>query len=133
MGALVADTHTLVWYLLEPERLSGNAAASLERAELDGDLIYLSAISLVELCYLTEKGRVPTIVLDEVLEGLVKGTSRLSLAPVDLDISRAVRQIPREVVPDMPDRIIAATARHLGLPLVTHDQKIQSSGLQTIW
>jgi len=41
--------------------------------------------------------------------------------------------VPRAEVPDMPDRIIAATALHLGLPLISRDRKIQLAGLQTIW
>jgi predicted nucleic acid-binding protein len=32
----------------------------------------------------------------------------------------------------MPDRIIAATALHLGLPLISRDRKIQLSGVNTI-
>jgi len=36
-------------------------------------------------------------------------------------------------VPDMPDRIIAATALHLNVPVISKDAKIQSSGLTTIW
>ncbi len=35
--------------------------------------------------------------------------------------------------PDMPDRIIGATALHLGLPLITRDGKIRASDLRTIW
>ena len=41
--------------------------------------------------------------------------------------------MPRDVVPDMPDRIIAATAVHLGLPLITRDERIRSAGIKTIW
>ncbi len=33
----------------------------------------------------------------------------------------------------MPDRIIAATALHLGLPLVTRDHRIRASSVTTIW
>jgi len=33
----------------------------------------------------------------------------------------------------MPDRIIAATALHLGLPLVTRDQRIAAAGIKTVW
>ncbi len=33
----------------------------------------------------------------------------------------------------MPDRIIAATALHLGLPLVTRDRRLQAAIIQTIW
>jgi len=46
----------------------------------------------------------------------------------------AIRQIPGETVPEMPDRIIAATALSLNLPLVTRDLKIQAlTNLKTIW
>jgi PIN domain nuclease of toxin-antitoxin system len=45
----------------------------------------------------------------------------------------ALEKIPRSVVPDMPDRFIAATALHLGVPLVTRDRRLQSAGIQTIW
>jgi len=44
-----------------------------------------------------------------------------------------VRRIPRDMVSDPADRIIAATALHFGIPLVTRDQRIQSTGLATIW
>ena len=48
-------------------------------------------------------------------------------------IAECLPHIPRAVVPDMPDRIIAATALHLGVPLVSRDRKIQASPIQTIW
>ena len=35
--------------------------------------------------------------------------------------------------PDKADTIIAATALHLGLPLVTRDLAIQSASIETIW
>lgn len=38
-----------------------------------------------------------------------------------------------EAVPDMPDRMIAATALQLGFPLVTTDSAIRASGIPTIW
>jgi len=43
-----------------------------------------------------------------------------------------MKQIPREIVPDMPDRIIAATALQLQLPLISCDSKIRKV-LNTIW
>ena len=53
--------------------------------------------------------------------------------PLDLGVADSIRGIPRDLVPDMPDRIIAATALHLNLPLVTRDQRIRSAGIGTIW
>ena len=38
------------------------------------------------------------------------------------------------IVPDMPDRIVAASALALGLPLVTKDLNIRRlANLKTIW
>jgi predicted nucleic acid-binding protein len=45
----------------------------------------------------------------------------------------AVARVDRDSVPDMPDRIIAATAFHLGLPLVTKNKKVRAAELETIW
>ena len=36
-------------------------------------------------------------------------------------------------VPDMPDRIIAATALHLRVPIISRDGKIRASQFETIW
>jgi predicted nucleic acid-binding protein len=41
--------------------------------------------------------------------------------------------IPREEVPGMPDRIIAATGLHLGVPVLSRDRKIRAARLETIW
>ncbi len=51
-----------------------------------------------------------------------------------VEISQTLAQIPRLTVPDMPDRIVAATALYLNLPLVTKDQNIRAlQTIQTIW
>lgn len=133
MSAVVADTHTLIWYILEPERLSEPAFNALEQATNEDESIHLSAISIVEICYLVDKGRLSETVLSRVLGAIATENSVLEITPVDLNIGLAIRQIDRTTVPDMPDRIIAATATYLGLPLVTRDTRIQSSTIQTIW
>lgn len=66
-----------------------------------------------------------------VTSGKPINVSAISL--VDAAVAEAVYKVPRSAVPDMPDRIIAATALHLGLPLITRDQRIQSAGIKTIW
>jgi predicted nucleic acid-binding protein len=75
----------------------------------------------------------PEDVLEAVLAGLEGDDATLELVPLGLDQARAVEEIDREVVREMPDRIIAATAHHLGLPLVTADRQIQASGIAVIW
>jgi PIN domain nuclease of toxin-antitoxin system len=132
--AIVADTHAIIWYLVEPERLSQVALDALEGAIAAGEPVYISAISLIEICYLIEKRRIASDLLQRILEVLNEPNPSLMVAPINLAISLAVQNINRDTVPDMPDRIIAATALHLNLPLVTRDRKIQAErSIVTIW
>lgn len=134
MGPVVADTQAAVWHLFGSNRLSAAARSAFEQATLAGDSILLPTISTVEVCYLVEKGRLPAGVLARLLQELTSPTSLLVPVPLDLGIARAVEQIPRDMVPEMPDRIIAATALHLGLPLVTSDLRIRATTvITTIW
>jgi PIN domain nuclease of toxin-antitoxin system len=133
MSAIVADTHALIWYFLEPDKLSEAAVTVLDQAVSSGDPIYLSTISLVEVCYLVEKRRLPEFAFEHLSDSLDGAGGQVVAVSLDLAIARAVAQIPRKIVPDMPDRIIAATALHLNLPLVTHDRKIQAAQITTIW
>ncbi len=53
---------------------------------------------------------------------------------IDRTIFDALASIPRLIVPDMPDRIIAATALALGLPLVTRDTEIRRlTNVTAVW
>jgi PIN domain nuclease of toxin-antitoxin system len=126
---LVADTHALIWYLFEPDQLSLDAHSAMAQA----GAIYVSAISVVEIRYLVEKGSVLEAAFEMIIDYLTDPTTAPTLIPLGLEIAEAVEQIARKTVPDMPDRIIAATALHLNLPLITRDRKIQAAGITTIW
>lgn len=134
MSAIVADTHTLIWYITKPNYLSTEAYAALENTSNEEYPIFLSSISMVEICYLTEKGRISPIVLERIKLAMSQKDSVIEVIPLDYKIALTIQQIDRTIVPEMPDRIIAATALYLGLPLVTKDHKIRDlSVIQTIW
>ncbi len=110
MAGVVADTHALVWYLIEPARLSPAASAARDTAVNSGDRVYVSAISLVELVYLVEKGRLPRLVITRLQAALAVPGGEIVVVPLNQDVAWHIDQVPRSSVPDMPDRIIAATA-----------------------
>lgn len=135
MSAVVADTHALLWYLNNSPDLSAIALQALENAEQSGAAIYVPSIVLVELRYLVEKGRdITESDFQTVTTELKNPASALTLAPLDQMVAETLVQIPRAVVPDMPDRIIAATAQALSLPLVTRDMALgKLTNVAIIW
>ena len=134
MSEFVADAHALYWHLLEAPNLSAKARRVLSEADLGDHRIVVPGIALVELVYLIERGRVPPEPLDEIMRRVARRASSYVLATLDVETVRALRRVPRSFVPDMPDRIITATALQLGLPLITRDEAIRRSGVvPVVW
>ena len=133
MIVAVVDTHAVIWYLSADKRLSMTAKNFLDNANRNGDQISISAITLIEMVYLIEKGRIPALRFSQLVVELNDVSSMFTETPVDLRIARALSRIQVSQIPDMPDRIIAATGLALNVPIVSRDAKIQQSGLRTIW
>jgi len=70
MSALLLDTQAVVWMLFSPDKLSETARQAIDAANQKGETLYVSALSLVELTFLMEKGRLPQIVLDTLTDEL---------------------------------------------------------------
>jgi len=129
----VADTHTVLWYLYDDPRLSQAAEALMDAIDAAGDQIAVSSITLAEMIYLTEKGRIAAEAMERVLTTLDQPDATLVDFPFDRAIAEAMRRIERSQVPELPDRIVAATGLHLGVPVISRDHKIRSSIVATIW
>jgi PIN domain nuclease of toxin-antitoxin system len=132
MIAAIADTHTAIWYLSDP-RLGRAASAFIDATIINGDHIGLSAISLAEMVYLIEKGRIPAHALDDVLAAIADPKAVLQQVPLDDSIVLKMRAVSRQDIPDLPDRIIAASAQFYAVPLLSRDARIRSSTIHTIW
>ncbi|BAY14836.1 PilT protein domain protein [Anabaenopsis circularis NIES-21] len=133
MSNLVTDTHALIWYLEDSSNLSTAANQAFEKCDRGDIVIYIPTICLVEIVYLQEKGRISAQMKSQLDAALIAENSGLILADLTGEVVAALTTIPRDSIPDMPDRIIAATAKHLGLPLISRDSKITASGINVIW
>lgn len=133
MSSVVADTHAAAWYLLDSPKLSPRALQRMTAAVDADEMIFVPSISVVELLYLYEKGRIPGDDWRKLNDGLAAEDSGVRVVPLTLGIARDLARVSWRSVPDMPDRIIAATALHLGLPLVSRDGRIQAPGLEVVW
>lgn len=129
----VADTHAIIWYLFDIPHLSARASSIFSEAEETGDQIAVSSISFVEIVYLVEKERIPAATFERLADELQRANAVLVEISLYLPISQAMASVERASIPDMPDRIIAATALHLGVPLISRDWRIQLSEVETVW
>ena len=123
---LLLDTHIWIWSLLNPEKLGRRVRRSLESR---GNEVWFSPISIWELMLLVEKRR---FTVDGDLAAWVsKATAPLLEAPLTAEI---VMELGRFSLPqgDPADRFLAATARHLGLTLVTADRRLRESKVVSV-
>ena len=133
MAGVLADTHAILWYLTADARISRAASAAMDNATTVGDPVFVSAITMVEIQYLVEKGRLSADDQRIVVAAVDDVQNPARLVPVDRIVVDTLGQVNRDEVPDMPDRIIAATALALGVPLLSRDRKIRASPVETIW
>lgn len=127
MSAVVADTVTIIWWLSDDPRLS-EPATDLLRAADEGDGIYLSAITLVDIWYATHK-RTGAIDVDQLAvldEVLADPEINIHVLPVTNAVALLAREPNRKELPDPFDRVILATARAHGMPLVSPDSLLRN-------
>ncbi len=129
----VADTHAALWHLFDDARLSAAAEGFINEAAAARRKIAISTISLAEVVYLIEKNRLPSSAYDELTQVLADPEHVFTEAVFTAAIVQAMRQVPRDEVPDMPDRMVAATAVYFDVPVISRDRRIRAASLKTIW
>jgi PIN domain nuclease of toxin-antitoxin system len=129
----VADTHAAIWYLFHNDRLSVTARRMIEDTAVAGDQVGVSAITVAELVYLVEKVRIDSSALTKLTSALRDPANVLHEVLLDSRIAETMARVPRAEVPDFPDRIIAATALSLDVPLISRDARIRASHVRTVW
>ena len=131
---IVLDTHTLIWWINNPDKLSKKAKKFIEDEKSKKRSILMSSISVFEVNLLFKKGKLELVTHPDIWLETIENLTSVRFIPVDNQIAALAVNLPDISYKDPADWIIIATAIRFGLPLITADKKILNyKHVQSIW
>lgn len=129
----VTDTHALIWAIGDKRKRLGKRAKRLfDRADEHECAIYIPTFALVELGEACRKGHVTLNLPFQEWIRLAFASGKYHEAPLTAEVVCVSQELYE--IPERGDRLIAATAAVLDLPLITRDPEIaQTAGVECIW
>ena len=126
---VLLDSHVLIFYFSNLEKLSSQAAYAIERAES----LFISVATLVELSWKASTGRLELSQPFDRWFSEIKLHPRISLLPINEDAAKASTKVDKRIRYPF-DRMIVGTAISKNLPFITKDANIREfSNAETIW
>lgn len=130
---ILLDTHALVWWCNGDPRLSGRARRAIDD-ERKFDEVAASSFSCWEIAILVQNNRLDLSASVSDWLATVMQFRAIRFIAVNNEIAVASVQLPGNIHKDPADRIIVATARSLGVPIVTADRQLRAyTHVTTIW
>ena len=123
------DTHTWLWWLFEPERLSKTALDLMQKPE---NRLTLSVASIWEIGIKVARGKLklPSRPMDFIPEVL----AQFRFTTIEI---QAIHALEAAALPphhaDPFDRLLIAQSHLERIPLVSADLKLDSYGVKRIW
>jgi PIN domain nuclease of toxin-antitoxin system len=125
---LVLDTSALLYWTLDPARLTLKAEQAIQKA----DRILLSSISVWEIALKVKRGKLILPITLQYYVARLAHLDGLEIQSVDVQAWLDNLDLPWEHR-DPADRTIVGLAVRLGCPLVTSDRVIAEFYPKTIW
>lgn len=130
---ILLDTPSLIWWANRNAELSAHALGHIE-SERPGGTILVSAISAWDIAHWAAQGRLGLRIEPSQWLSLIAAVPEVEFLPVDNTIALEAAILPEPAPAALPARILAATARHAGCPLITRDAELQAYiHVKTIW
>ena len=120
---ILLDTHALVWAAEGNRRLGETARATIEETRRS-DRVGVSAITPWEIALLVERDRLQLAMEIGAWIQTVLQAPGVDLLPIEPRIAVDSVRLPGRFRADPADRLIIATARRWGTPLLTADRAI---------
>jgi PIN domain nuclease of toxin-antitoxin system len=129
----VTDTHALIWAIDGTrKRLGKKARRQFESADAGKCSIYIPAIALVELGEACHRERVTLSLAFEEWTRLAFASGKYHEAELTAEIVYVAQGL--YAISERADRLIAATAVALDLPLITRDPQIAAAArVECLW
>jgi PIN domain nuclease of toxin-antitoxin system len=127
--AVLADTHSFLWFITEDARLSATARQAMQPGERQ---VWLSVASLWEIAIKVSIGRLP---LPEPFAAFIRDQmdeNAIDLLPIAPAHAFEVARLPFHHR-DPFDRMIIAQAAREGLPIVSVDAAFDAYAVERIW
>jgi PIN domain nuclease of toxin-antitoxin system len=121
--SFLLDTHVLIWLLRDAEKISETVYAQIQDAA-DADSLVVSAITPWEIGVLVAKKRIDLGADVMAWIDAALNLPGIRLQPLLPEIAVASTRLPGEIHSDPADRILVATARHIGATLITADEQL---------
>jgi len=122
VNSYVTDTQALVKFMMGKKVIDEYSHEAFLSADQGEGIIIIPAVVLMEVLYLFEKNRIKINLFQT--EELFKNKN-YQFEPLSMEILKAASEITD--IPELHDRLIAATARYLDIPIITNDPEIKKS------
>jgi PIN domain nuclease of toxin-antitoxin system len=132
VSAPLLDTHAWFWWVKQDPALGAATITALDRLATTTRPV-VSVISLWEIAMLVERRR---LALDVPLREWLDAAAhprKVELVQITPAIAAATADLPSDFQRDPADRILVATSRVLGVPMLTYDRRITDSKLVARW
>ncbi len=126
----VADTHALLWHFTNSSKLGHKALETFTHCEQGECTIFIPSIVIAEALSIFDKKKV-SFDFRKLLKNLHE-SENFVIMPLDYPILHKMADL--KDVTELHDKIIAATAKYLNLPIITKDKTLQNlQHIKTVW
>ncbi len=125
----LVDTVAIVRHFTRNPNMGRKAKTIFGRIRVSDDTIAVSVVSLMEILYLSEKGRI-RVDLRDALDRLNASAvyEIVNLSPAILLVAETVEFY------ELHDRLILATSKYLDIPIISSDSRFPNvAGVHAIW
>lgn len=126
----ITDTHQLLWWFTENPKLSPKASEIFSKCEEGESVIFVPSIVVAEALSIFDKKRISFDF--KKLFKKINESENFIIIPLDFPI--LLKMVDLKDIPELHDKIIASTAKHLNIPLITKDEILHNFlDVKTVW